>query len=137
MYQSLTPPGPGEGPHWERLALWVAERLPVEAIDGIWVFRVLRRDQREFGTAVLSTVDGDRRIIHTARYVATIKGKQRGGFEAHLEEVGSGPLDTLHELLALVPVRADDEDPPTPVEVALWFPPMEAVTAVEQDVAGE
>ena len=137
MYQSLTPTGPGEGPHWERLALWVAERLPVEAIDGIWVFRVLRRDQREFGTAVLSTVDGDRRIIHTARYVATIKGKQRGGFEAHLEEVGSGPLDALHELLALVPVRADDEDPPTPVDVSLWFPPMEAVTAVEQDAAGE
>ena len=137
MYQSLTPTGPGEGPHWERLALWVAERLPVEAIDGIWVFRVLRRDQREFGTAVLSTIDGDRRIIHTARYVATIKGKQRGGFEAHLEEVGSGPLDALHELLALVPVRADDEDPPTPVDVSLWFPPMEAVTAVEQDAAGE
>lgn len=137
MYQSLTPAGPGEGPHWERLALWVAERLPVEAIDGIWVFRVLRRDQREFGTAVLSTIDGDRRIIHTARYVATIKGKQRGGFEAQLEEVGSGPLDALHELLALVPVRADDEDPPTPVDVSLWFPPMEAVTAVEQDVAGE
>ena len=137
MYQSLTPTGPGEGPHWERLAQWVAERLPVAAIDGIWVFRVLRRDQREFGTAVLSTIDGERRIIHTARYVAIIKGKQRGGFEAQLEEVGSGPLDTLHELLALVPVRADDEDPPTPVDVALWFPPMEAVTAVEQDAAGE
>lgn len=137
MYQSLTPTGPGEGPHWDRLAQWVAERLPVEAIDGIWVFRVLRRDQREFGTAVLSTIDGDRRIIHTARYVATIKGKQRGGFEAHLEEVGSGPLDALHELLALVPVRADDEDPPTPVDVSLWFPPVEAVTAVEQDAAGE
>ena len=137
MYQSLTPTGPGDGPHWERLAQWVAERLPVEAIDGIWVFRVLRREHREFGTAVLSTVDGERRIIHTARYVATIKGKQRGGFEAQLEEIGSGPLDTLHELLALVPVRADDEDPPTPVEVSRWFPPLEAVTLVEQDAAGE
>lgn len=137
MYQSLTATGPGEGPHWERLALWVAERLPVDAIDGIWVFRVLRRDHREFGTAVLSTVDGDRRIIHTARYVATIKGKQRGGFEAQLEEVGSGPLDTLHELLALVPVRADDEDPPTAVDVGLWFPPVAIVAVTEPDAAGE
>ncbi len=137
MFQSLTPLGPGEGPHWERLALWLTERLSVEAIDGIWVFRVLRRDLREFGTAVLSTIDGERRIIHTARYVAIIKGKQRGGFEAHLEEVGSGPLDALYELLALVPVRADDEDPPTPVDTTRWFPPTEAVATVEVNEAGE
>lgn len=137
MHASLSPTSPGEGPHWERLALWLTERLAVDAIDGVWVFRVLRRDLREFGTAVLSTVDGDRRIIHTARYVATIKGKLRGGFEAHLEEVGSGPLDALHQLLALVPVRADDEDPPTPVDVSLWFPPIEAAVAVEVDEAGE
>ncbi|MES2304040.1 MAG: hypothetical protein V4558_00940 [Gemmatimonadota bacterium] len=137
MLSSLTPTGPGEGAHWERLALWLTGRLAVDAIDGVWVFRVLRRDYREFGTAVLSTIDGDRRIIHTARYVATIKGKQRGGFEAHLEEVGSGPLDALHELLALVPVRADDEDPPTPVDVALWFPPVVAPVAVEVDETGE
>lgn len=137
MFPSLTPLGSGEGPHWERLADWLAERMNIEAIDGVWVFRVLRRDHREFGTAVLSTIDGDRRIIHTARYVAIIKGKQRGGFEAHLDEVGSGPLDTLHELLALVPVRADDEDPPTAVDVALWFPPMEAVSSVEVDESAE
>ncbi|MBK7596670.1 MAG: hypothetical protein IPJ11_15905 [Gemmatimonadetes bacterium] len=30
----------------------------------------------------------------------------------------------LHELLALVPVRADDEEPPVPIEVSLWFPPV-------------
>ena len=137
MSRSLTPAGPGEGPHWERLAQWVAERVAVEGIDGVWVFRVLRRDVREFGTAVLSTVDGERRIIHTARYVAIIKGKQRGGFEAKLDEVGSGPLDALYELLALVPVRADDEDPPTPVEVTRWFPPMEAVMAAEPDAFEE
>ncbi|MES2123951.1 MAG: hypothetical protein V4503_04600 [Gemmatimonadota bacterium] len=137
MLDALTAAGPGEGPHWERLAAWIAERMPVTGIDGVWVFRVLRREQREFGTAVLSTVDGDRRIIHTARYVATIKGKQRGGFEAHLEEVGSGPLDTLHELLALVPDRADDEDPPVPVAVGRWFPPSDATPPDEADEGSE
>ena len=116
--------GPGEGPHWERLADEVRARIPVEGIDGVWVFRVLRRDQREFGTAVISQVEGDRRRIHTARYAAVIKGKQRGGFESWFLEVGSGPLEALHELLALVPVRADDEDPPVPVNLAAWFPPV-------------
>lgn len=137
MFESLTAAGPGEGPHWERLAAWITERLPVTGIDGVWVFRVLRREQREFGTAVLSTVDGDRRIIHTARYVATVKGKQRGGFEAHLEEVGSGPLDALHELLALVPDRADDEDPPVAVAVERWFPPVDITQVDEADEGGE
>ena len=123
MLASLTPRGPGEGPHWERLALWLHDQLPVVEVDGVWVFRVLRRDLNEYGTAVLSRVDGDRRRIYTASYVATIKGKKRGGFEATIEEVGSGPLEALRELLALVPVRADDEDPPVAVDVDLWFPP--------------
>ena len=126
MLSALSPRGPGEGPHWEQLAAWLRDQLPVEAIDGIWVFRVLRRDQREFGTAVLSVVDGQRRRIHTATYVARIKGKQRGAFAAEMDEVGSGPLEALQELLALVPVRADDEEPPTPVDVARWFPPVPA-----------
>jgi hypothetical protein len=125
MLASLTPRGPGEGPHWERLALWLQEQIPTADVDGVWVFRVLRRDLAEYGTAVISRIDGDRRRIYTARYTALIKGKKRGGFDAVMEEVGSGPLEALHELLALVPVRADDEDPPVPVEVALWFPPVE------------
>ncbi|HEX3928276.1 MAG TPA: hypothetical protein VHW65_09765 [Gemmatimonadales bacterium] len=122
MLPRFEPTGPGQGPHWERLAAWLAEQLPAREIDGVWVFRVLRREQREFGTAVLSRVDGDRRRIYTARYTATIKGKQRGAFQPELIEVGSGPLEALHELFALVPVRSDDEEPPEPVDRALWFP---------------
>ncbi|HRP08807.1 MAG TPA: hypothetical protein PLL69_10010 [Gemmatimonadales bacterium] len=116
--------GPGEGERWERLAVWLREQLPVEEVDGIWVFRVVRREQREFGTAVLSLVSGDRRRIVTARYVATIKGRERGGFTTQLETVGSGPLEALHELLAMVPIRADDEDPPAAVDPVTWFPPL-------------
>lgn len=129
MLPFVTATEPGAGPQWERLAAWIRETLPVEELDGIWVFRVLRRDVREFGTAVVSRIDGDRRRIYTARYVAVIKGKQRGGFSTDLEEVGSGPIEALQELLALVPVRADDEEPPVPVELGSWFPPSPAVDA--------
>lgn len=116
--------GPGRGERWDRLAAWLPDRLPVGDIDGIWVCRVVRRDQREFGTAIISLVRGDRRRIGTASYTATIKGRERGGFVAEWTEVGSGPLEALHELLALVPIRADDEDPPAPVPVGQWFPPV-------------
>jgi hypothetical protein len=40
-----------------------------------------------------------------------------------LEEVGSGPVEALEELLALVPKRSDEEQPPSPVPVEAWFPP--------------
>jgi hypothetical protein len=124
---------PGEGERWQRLAEWLRTQVPAEEVDGIWVFRVVRREQREFGTAVLSLITGDRRRILTARYIALIKGRERGGFTTQLDEVGSGPLEALHELLAKVPVRSDDEDPPAAVEVERWFPPVEPATVMDAD----
>jgi hypothetical protein len=113
---------PGTGPGWERLAQTLREALPIEELDRIWAFPVVRREGQDFGTAILSRVQGDRRRIYTARFVLTVKGKKRGQFEWFLEEVGSGPLEALDELLALVPKRSDEEEPPAPVEPDLWFP---------------
>jgi hypothetical protein len=117
---------PGSG--WGRLAEYVAGALPVSEIDGVWQFRTLRRDGQEFGTAVLARVDGERRErrrIYTARFVHTLTGKLRGKFEASLEEVGSGPVETLGDLLAGVRKRVENEDP-RPVSVAEWFPVTDA-----------
>ena len=113
---------PGSG--WGRLAEYVAGTLPVNEIAGVWQFRTLKRDGRELGTALLARVDGDgqeRRRIYTARFVHVLKGKERGRFEAWLEEVGSGPVEALGDLLAGVRKRLEDEDP-RPVPVADWFP---------------
>ena len=113
----------GAGPGWEQMAAALRAELPVKEIDRIWAFRVVRREGQDFGTAILSRVHGDRRRIYTARFVLTVKGKKRGQFAWFLEEVGSGPLEALDELLALVPRRSDEEEPPSPVEPAQWFPP--------------
>lgn len=113
---------PGSG--WGRLAEHVAGVMPVSEIDGVWQFRTLKRDGREFGTALLARVDGaarERRRIFTARFVHVLKGKERGKFEAHLEEVGSGPAEALGELLAGIRKRLEDEDP-RPIPVEDWFP---------------
>ena len=122
------------GPGWDRLAIAVREAVPVAEVDRIWVFPVVRHDGQDFGTAILSRVDGIRRRIYTARFVLTVKGKKRGQFTWVLEEVGSGPLEALDELLALVPRRSDEEEPPAPVEVASWFPP-EPSPEIEADAA--
>jgi hypothetical protein len=113
---------PGSG--WDRLAARVADEIPVTEIDGVWQFRALRHDAAEFGTAVISRVDGEqqeRRRIYTARYMHVLKGRERGRFDAWLEEVGSGPVETLDDLLAGVRRRMEDEEP-SPVPVADWFP---------------
>lgn len=119
----LTPLRPGGGTGWERLAEALRPALDPGTVDGIWVFRTMRAGPKEFGTAILSQVEGDRRRIFTARYALLVKGRQRGGFEWGLDEVGAGPVTALEELLALVPVRGVEDEPPVPIEVALWFPP--------------
>jgi hypothetical protein len=113
---------PGVGPGWTRLAEAVAQHLPAAEIDAVWAFPNLRRDGREWGTAVVSRVEGDRRRIYTAKYQLVLKGKERGQFEAAVEEVGSGSIDTLAELLHEVHKRTDDEHPPVPVALADWVP---------------
>lgn len=114
--------GPGIGPGWERLIQSLRTALPVAEIDGIWAFRVVRREGRDFGTAILSRVEAHRRRIYTARFILTVKGPTRGAFEWVLEEVGSGPLEALDELLAMVPKRSEEDEPPVPVSPETWFP---------------
>ncbi|HUF36208.1 MAG TPA: hypothetical protein VMN37_09670 [Gemmatimonadales bacterium] len=114
--------GPGAGAGWGRLALAVAETLPPAEVDGVWVFSPIRHEGREWGTAVLSRVDGDRRRIYTARYMLAIKGKERGKFECAVQEVGSGPVEALARLVQEAQRRIDDEHPPVPVPPDAWFP---------------
>ena len=112
---------PGTGPGWSRLAEAVAASVPPAEVDQVWVFSPLRREGREWGTAVLSRSDGERRRIYTARYVLNIKGKERGKFEASVEEVGSGPAEALDRLLQEAHRRIDDEQPPLPISPEAWF----------------
>jgi len=118
----VTEPGVGFG--WVRLAQAVAEAVPPAEVDGVWVFSPLRHEGREWGTAVLSRIDGDRRRIYTARYVLAIRGKERGKFESSVQEVGSGPAAALSQLLQDAQRRIDDEHPPLPVSPDSWFAPI-------------
>ena len=110
------------GSGWDRLAQAVAEILPPAEVDAIWVFTPLRRDAKEWGTAVISRVDGERRRIYTARYGLAVKGKDRGKFEASVLEVGTGPLEALERLLQEAQRRIDDEHPPLSISPEIWFP---------------
>lgn len=111
---------------WDRLAQAVAELVPTAEVDAVWVFTPLRREAREWGTAVVSRIDGERRRIYTARYVLAVKGKERGKFEASVQEVGAGPIEAFDRLVQEAHRRIDDEHPPVSVPPASWFPPVSA-----------
>lgn len=117
----MTPPGGEAGSGWDRLAQAVAAVLPPAEVDGVWAFTPLRRESREWGTAIVSRVDGDRRRIYTARYLLAIKGKERGKFESSVQEVGSGTMEALNRLVQEAQRRIDDEQPPSPVDPESWF----------------
>ena len=115
------PAGAATGSGWDRLAQSVADVLPPAEVDGVWVFSPLRRESREWGTAIVSRVDGERRRIYTARYMLAVKGKERGKFESSVQEVGSGTMEALQRLVQEAQRRIDDEHPPTPVAPEAWF----------------
>lgn len=122
---------------WERLAIQVAAEIPVADIDAVWTFRAIRHEGREFGTAVICRVEGERRRIYTGRFTLTQKGKERGKFEASVAEIGSGPIEAVGELIAGVRRRMDDEIP-EPADVARWFahvppPPDEQLSLTDSD----
>jgi hypothetical protein len=121
---------------WERLAQVVAETVPPSEVDGVWVFAPLRRDPNEWGTAVLSRVDRERRRIYTARYILAIKGKERGKFESAVQEVGSGPMEALARVLQEVQRRTDDEQPPIAVPPAEWFSSVSSTAAPTDGAPG-
>lgn len=98
----------------------MAQHVSLAALDGLWVFRPLRIDKKEWGTAILALIEDDHYRILTAQYAHTIKGRDRGAFTCEIRDVGSGPLAALDELIAAVPKRTD-EDPPVRVPLDTWF----------------
>ncbi|HSM17184.1 MAG TPA: hypothetical protein VK845_09370 [Gemmatimonadales bacterium] len=122
MQHTTTADEPGVGEGWTRLAALVAEQVPVAEMDGLWVFRPMMHEGRQWGTAVFTRVDGDRRRIYTARYMHQLKGKERGTYSADITEVGSGVVETLDDILALAEHRLEEE-PPVRIPIERWFPP--------------
>lgn len=129
---------PGLGLGWTRVAQAVAEEVSPDSIDGIWLFAPVRREWREWGTAVITCrLDSERRRIYTARYWLTIRGRERGQGRVLVEQVGESPAVVLHEVIAGVQERAGETEPPVEISPELWYPPEPADQAEETPHEGE
>jgi hypothetical protein len=96
--------------------------MPANAIDRVWLFAPIRREEREWGTAVVARrTDDDRRRLYTASYLLVVRGRERGQGRVTVEEVGESPPAVVHEVIAGVQERTGDAHPPVEVPPDRWF----------------
>lgn len=120
---SVVTTAPGLGRGWLRVAQAVAESVPPEQIARIWVFHPMRRDDREWGTAVVARAigDGSRQVVYTGRYMLLLRGRDRGQVRAEVDEVGEGPPDVVYDVIRGVQERSGETEPPVEIEASLWY----------------
>lgn len=128
---------PGIGPGWTRVAQSLAGLMPPDAIDRVWLFAPIRRDEREWGTAVVACrTNDDRRRLFTASYLLVVRGRERGQGRVTVDEVGESPPAVVHEVIAGVQERTGDAHPPVEVPPERWFRDngVQAATEASEDV---
>jgi hypothetical protein len=125
----LPQPVPGIGRGWTEVAAAVARAVPPHEIETIYVFRPIKRDGREWGTAVVTRVSAPldaaagapRLRVYTARYMLIARGKERGRVKAEVEEVALSPAEVLSQVMQATADRNGDPEPPSIVERAAWY----------------
>ena len=121
---------PGRGPGWAKLADAVAAQVPPGEIDTIYLFRPLKREGREWGTAVITrraasdalAADGGGRLrVYTGRYMLIVRGKERGQSKVEVEETGVSPAEVIAQVMQATADRTGDPEPPVAVGPAVWY----------------
>jgi hypothetical protein len=115
----IAAPGPG----WRRVAQAIAERMPVLEIERIWLFPPVRREVREWGTAVVARrVSPGRVRVYTGSYGLVVRGRERGQGQVTVEDVAETPDDVLPDVIRGVQQRAGEEEFPDEIAASTWFP---------------
>jgi hypothetical protein len=116
------PVAPGQGPGWARVAEAVAAEMPPAEIETIYLFRPIKREGREWGTAVVTRKSGDARLrVYTAKYMLVVRGKDRGQVKVEVNEVGLSPAEVLAQVMQAAADRTGDTEPPAEVGRGVWY----------------
>jgi len=104
------------------VAAAVADAMPPAEIARIWLFAPVRREEREWGTAVVARrSEGERVRVYTASYSLVIRGRERGQGKVALLEVAESPAAVVDEVIRGVQERAGETEPPVEVAPGVWF----------------
>jgi len=120
----LAPPAPGQGAGWAKLAAAVEAQVPPAEIETIYVFRPIKRQGREWGTAVItrkSAAPDARLRVYTAKYMLVVRGKERGQSKIEVAEVALSPAEVLAQVMQATVDRGGDTEPPVELGPAVWY----------------
>jgi hypothetical protein len=115
---------PGQGPGWARLSAAVAARVPPAEIDTVYLFRPIKREGREWGTAVVTRRHpdgGGRLVVYTGRYMLVIRGKEKGQARVEVEEVALSPAEVIAQVMQRTAERTGEAEPPVAHGPAIWY----------------
>jgi hypothetical protein len=120
-FPPLTPP-PGQGTGWAKLAAAVEAQVPPAEIETIYVFRPIKREGKEWGTAVVTRKAPDGRLrVYTAKYMLIVRGRDRGQSKIAVDEVALSPAEVLAQVMQATVDRGGDTEPPVELGPAVWY----------------
>ena len=120
-FAPLAPPA-GQGQGWAKLAAAVEAQVPPAEVETIYVFRPIKRDGKEWGTAVVTRKAQDGRLrVYTAKYMLIVRGKERGQGKFEVVEVALSPAEVLAQVLQATVDRGGDSEPPVELSPAVWY----------------
>jgi hypothetical protein len=118
------PVAPGQGPGWAKVAAAVEAEMPPAEIETIYLFQPIKREGREWGTAVVTrkSPDGGSRLrVYTAKYMLVIRGKDRGQSKVEFTEVGLSPAEVLTQVMQATADRTGESEPPVELGRGAWY----------------
>ena len=98
--------------------------MPPAEIETIYVFRPIKREGKEWGTAVVTrkAQDGGGRLrVYTAKYMLIVRGKERGQGKFEVVEVALSPAEVLAQVMQATVDRGGDSEPPVELGPAVWY----------------
>jgi hypothetical protein len=106
------------------VAAAVEAEMPPAEIETIYLFRPIKREGREWGTAVVTrkTAEGGGRLrVYTAKYMLIVRGKDRGQAKVELTEVGLSPAEVLAQVIQATTDRTGEAEPPVEMAPGAWY----------------
>jgi hypothetical protein len=94
---------PGQGPGWAKLSAAVAARIPATEIDTVYLFRPMKREGREWGTAVVT------------------RRSPEGGGRLLVDEVALSPAEVIAQVMQRTAERTGEAEPPVAYGPAVWY----------------
>jgi hypothetical protein len=100
----------------------VALRVPPAEIETIYLFRPIKREGREWGTAVVTRQHPEGRlVVYTARYMLVVRGKEKGMSRTEVEEVALSPAEVVAQVMSTTAERSGEAEPPLAYGAAVWY----------------